>query len=212
RRARDDFERALEIFAPDRKRHVGAAVGAGVLDYHVHDDSRVRNRAENLRREPGPILDAGYRYLALVLVERYARDEHVLHRLILLSDPRPLRFTKAGADDERHVVAAGKFYRAGLQDLSAESRHLEHFIVRDAPEFFRLRADVGISSINAVHVSVDFARVGFESGCERDRGQVRRAAAKRGNIAAGVDTLVSRYDNNLAVVERPHNALALHGF
>src|SRR6202021_3420645 len=101
-----------------RERHCRGAVGGGVLNNHVDDDSRVRDRAENLRRKAGAILDAGYCYLALILVERYARDEHVLHQMILLTDPRPLGFTEAGADDRGHVVTAGEIHRTGFPEFS----------------------------------------------------------------------------------------------
>ncbi len=47
-RALDDFERALQVLAPDGEGHVGAAVGAGILNNHIDDDSRVRDRTENL--------------------------------------------------------------------------------------------------------------------------------------------------------------------
>src|ERR1700722_8007876 len=71
------FERAAEIGPRNGKGHIGAAVRTRVLNNHVNDDAGVGDGSENPRGETRTVLDAGKRNLALILVERDARNEYI---------------------------------------------------------------------------------------------------------------------------------------
>ncbi len=55
----DQVDGPLEVGARHGEGHVGAAVGAGVLDNHVHDYSSGGDRAEDPGGQPRPVLDRG---------------------------------------------------------------------------------------------------------------------------------------------------------
>ena len=61
-----------------------------------------------------------------------ARDDGLLHRRVLLSDPRARLPREARPDVDGHVVVAGELDRAQRQDAPAGRGEVEHLLVRDA--------------------------------------------------------------------------------
>src|SRR5208282_985199 len=72
--------------------------------------------------------------------------------------------------------------------------------------------DVWIGGEDAVDVGVDFAAVGVERRGQRDRGEIRGAAAQGGDIAALVDTLEAGHHRDVVFVERARYAVAIERF
>mgnify|MGYP003694130457 CR=1 FL=1 len=69
---------------------IGRAVFAGILYYHVDDDVRVRNGPENLRRQARLIGNADQGDFGFILVRGYARNQHIVHALLLVNQPSSL--------------------------------------------------------------------------------------------------------------------------
>src|SRR2546425_83677 len=87
------------------------------------------------------------------------------------------------------------------------SRHLEHLVVRDAGELLGVGDDGGVGGVDAVHVGVDLAHLGFEGGRERHGGEVRAAAPERRDLVLVGQPLEPRDDGDLARVEGLADAL-----
>ncbi len=208
----DQFEGALEVGTRDREGHIGAAVGAGVLDNHVHDYSAGGDRTENPGRQPGTVLDRAQSNLALVLVQRYARDQNIFHRLIFLSHPSPRSIAEARPHHQRYVETFGYFDRAILQNLGAQARQFEHFIVGDAIELERLRAQMRIAGVDAIDVGVNLAQVGIQRRRQSYRCQVRGSATQSRDIAFRVDSLVAGHHNDILLLERLQHGLGIDRF
>src|SRR5207248_1786446 len=71
----------------------------------------------------------------------------------------------------------------------------------DFVDFLRRGDDARIARINAVHVGVDLAEVGFHRGCEGDRGEVAAAATEGGDALIPGFALEAGDDADIAVVE-----------
>ncbi len=97
--------------------------------------------------------------------------------------------------------------RTRLHHFRAETGEFEHFVVGNFIELARAGHDARVGGIDAVHVGVNLAEVGLQCRCQRDRGQVRAAAAKRRDLAIGCFTLETGDDDHVAVVEVSMNLL-----
>ena len=93
---------------------------------------------------------------------------------------------KTRANFEHDSKFFGKFNRARLHHLGAEAGQFEHFIIGNLRQFLARWHNARIGRVNAVHVGIDLAQVGLERRRQRDRCQVRSAAAKGGDLAVMV--------------------------
>ena len=174
---------ALPVAARQREGDVRQAVAADVLHDHVDDDVLAAERAEHLRGDARAVGHAQDRHLGLGPVVGDAGDHDVFHAVVLPRHERARVRLERRADVDRHAELLGELDGAGLQHLGAEARHLEHLVVGHARELPRVRHDVGIGGVDAVDVGEDLAHVRLEGGGERDAGEVRAAAAERGDVA-----------------------------
>ena len=87
------------------------------------------------------------------------------------------------------LVVTSELDRAQLEDARTGGCHLQHLLVTDGVQLACVRHDAWVGCVNAVHVGVDLARVGAESGGERDGRRVRAAAAERRDVVVGRDPL-----------------------
>ena len=110
------------------------------------------------------------------------------------------------------MVFAGKFHRADLQNLAAQARQLQHFFKRDGIHAARFGHHARVGGVNAVHIGVDLAFVGFERGGKRHRRCVRAAAPQRGNIARAADALKARHNHHRALRQIGAHFVAVNRF
>ena len=176
--------------------------GRDVLDDHVHVHADVRQRAEDARRDPGPVGHAEDRHLRLRGVVRDSRDDRLLHQLLLTDDPRPLVPRERGADVDADSMVAGELDRAQHQDLGAGRGQLQHLLVRDGVELACLGNDARIGREDPLDIGVDLAGVGVECGCERDGRRVRPAPAERRHLELGRDALEAGDEHDRAPRKR----------
>ena len=148
---------------------------------------------KTLRGRAGLVGDVADDDLGLVLVDGDAADDDLFHVGDFLFHDGSWVVVKGGADFENDVVLGRKFDRARLHDLAAERGELEHLVVAD---FRRASCAVlhhaRIGGVDAVHVGVDLALVRLDRRGERDGGEIRAAAAERGDLAVIVDALEIR--------------------
>ena len=80
----------------------------------------------------------------------------------------------------------------------AERGKLKHLVIGDLIHLVRARHQPRVCGINAVHISIDLAKVGVERRSQRNRARVRAAPAQRGDVVIPVDPLETRYDYDVA--------------
>ena len=102
-----------------------------------------------------------------------------------------------------HVLAAGVFDAAQMQDLGPAGRHLEHLFVTDVGDLPGARHDPRVRGEDAVDIAVDLAVVGAQRGGERHRGGVGGAAAEGGHVLGVLrHALEAGHDHDVALVQR----------
>jgi hypothetical protein len=89
----------------------------------------------------------------------------------------------------RDPVALRDLDRADLEHLGPEARHLEHLLVRDAPEHARVGHHARIAREDALDVGVDLALVRLQRGGDSHPAGVGPAPAQRGDVAVRADPL-----------------------
>ena len=93
---------------------IGGAVFAGILDDHVDDDVRVRDRPENLRRETRLIGHARQRDFGLVLVEATPET----NTSFMLSSSLTSQVPSASENVERTCTGTEKFLANSTERIS----------------------------------------------------------------------------------------------
>ena len=121
--------------------------------------------------------------LGLVLVERDAADDDVFHALGFFFHNRSWVVVQAGAHFEDDAEFLGELDRARLHDLGAEAGQFEHLVVGNLVQLLRVGHDARIGGVDAVHVRVNLAEIRLQRGGQGDGGEVRAAAAQRGDLA-----------------------------
>src|SRR5262249_60535947 len=166
--------RPLVVGGGNGERHIGChAVAGDVLHDHVDVDIGFGKRAEDGGRDAGLVLYAADRDLRLVLREGDAGDDLLFHDLLLATDKRSgrravridiLRLLEARTHEDAHIMHHSKLDRAYLQNLGAERREFQHFLIGDALEALRARHDARIAGVDAVDVGVDVAALRRDGG------------------------------------------------
>ena len=67
----------------------------------------------------------------------------------------------------------------------------------------------GVTFIYAVHVGADAAAAGIKGSSKRYGGGIAAAPSQCGNVAASVNPLKARYNDNLSVLQFPQNPAAV---
>ena len=106
-----------------------------------------------------------------------------------------------------NAEAASHFNGPGLHDAGAELCHFQHFAIRDFLHFLRVGNDAGVRRIYAVYVRINFAHVGVDRTGNGDSRRIRAAAAQGRNIAVARNALEPCDDDDVAFVQRFHNAV-----
>ena len=156
-------------------------------------------RLEDARGDAGFVRHADERDFGLVFVERDAAHDDVFHAFGFFFHNGSWVFVEAGADFKHDAKFLGKFDRARLHHLRAEAGEFEHFVVGNFLELLRARHDARVGGVNAVHVGVNLAKVGLQRRGQRDGGQIRTAAAQRGDLAFGGFALETGDDDDVAL-------------
>ena len=95
-----------------------------------------------------------------------------------------------------------------MHHLRAQTGEFEHFVIGNFLEFLRVLHNARIGGINAVHVRVNLAKVGLERGRQRNRRQIRTAAAQRGDLAFRRFALKTGDDDDVARVSAFHGPVS----
>ena len=189
------------------------------LDDRVDVHGRLGEGAEEPRgRRPVDAVDG-----LLSLVHDTADQcllERVLHRRVVLLDPRPVAFLEGRTNVEPYIVAARDLDRAGGEHACARGRHLQHLVEADPRQLPRARDEARVGGVHTADVRVDLAEVRTQGGGERHGGGVRAPAAERRHLEGRRDALEPGDEHDPALVERlvdPARAdlddlgLAVHG-
>ena len=185
------------------------SVLADVLDDHVHHDVGLGHAAEQRGRDPGSVRHPRDGDLGLLLVVGDARDHHFLHGRVLLHHHRPGIVVEAGPDVHRHQVVLGVLDRARLQHLGAQAGQFQHLVVGDPIQLPRLRHDVGVRGVDAVHVGIDLAHVGLERRRHGHRRQIRAAPPQGRDLVLRAHALEARHDGDLPLGQGLADALGV---
>src|SRR4029077_16399017 len=94
-----------------------------------------------------------------------------------------------------------------LHHFCAATRHLKQLIISYFVEFFRVFNNSGIARENPVYISENLAGIGVQRPRERNRRQIRTAAAKRGCFSLRTLALKASHNNNVIVREQLVNLL-----
>src|SRR3546814_485849 len=172
-----------------RSGHVGLAlVAPDVLDDHVDVDPRRGERTEDVGDAARPVGHARDDELRFILVVGDAGDQLPFHLdflyFLVADDHRALLRRLVALDEARkHLHAHALFHRepdrARLEDLGADARELEHFLIGDIVEIARPRDDARVGGIDAVDDGVAVAAVGLHRLRTRDRALRRPHPAGR---------------------------------
>ncbi len=102
-----------------------------------------------------------------------------------------------------------QLHAAVVQDLGPLACQLQHLVIGDLQELFRVWDNTGVGGVYAVYIGVNLAQVRMEGGGQRHGAGVGPAAAQRGHIAHPVDPLEPRHQDNLVLVQLPLDALGV---
>ncbi len=178
------------------------------LHDHVDVDVALRQLAEDLRRDPWMVRQPIEGDLGLVAAVGHARNDPLLHDLLLVADDGPCvpgaglsGLDKTRQHPHRHPPRHGQLDGAGLQHLGPQGGHLQHFLIGDAAQAPGSLLDPRIGGVDPVHVGVDVARR-LQGGGDRHGGGVRAAAAQGGEPPVAGDPLESSDHRHFAGVQR----------
>ena len=196
--------RAGDVVARERERDVGVARGRDVLHDHVDVDADASASVRNtLAATPG-------RSGTCSIVIFASETSCVTPEMIACSIDWPSSVTHVpGAQVKlertwtRHAVVARELDRPQREHTAAGGSHLEHLVERDVRELARRRDDARVGGVDAFDVGVDLAHVGAERGGERDRGGIRPAPTRRGDVAGRRHTLEAGDDRDPALRRAP---------
>ena len=198
-----NFERLVKVVGRDGETDLGQAVGRDVLDDHVDDDLRPRDKAEHGPDDAGTVGDSGQRDPGLILGQGRAGDSRTEAAGIALGDdPRAGIGTARVADMDRHAVFLGELDRPRVHHPRAQAREFEHLIEADPVNFAGILHDTRIGRIDAIDIGINLASVGPEHGGEGDGGRVGTASAEGGDVVMFIHALEPGDDDDLALVER----------
>ena len=111
---------------------------------------------------------------------------------------------------DRHVVQLAQLDRPRMHDPGAKLGQLEHLFVANFGELARVRHHPRIGRVDAFDVGVDVAALGAERAGQRDRGGIRAAATKRGDVLFVGHALKSGDDDDFALLELGRDALGVN--
>src|SRR6266849_171211 len=203
--ALDDFAGFEQFGLIHGERDVGggrAGAVADILHDHIDVDRGVAERLENLGGNSRFVGHGHEGDLGLVLVERDAADDDVLHVLRFFFHDGSWVVVETGADFEDDAEFFGELDRAALHHLRAEAGQLKHFVVGNLAELARAGHDARVGGIDAIDVGVNLAKIGLECRRQRDRGQVGAAASEGRDLAFGRLALKAGDDDNVSVIEQ----------
>src|SRR5207249_81724 len=186
----------------DREADVGEPFFTDVLDDHVDVDVAVGDRLENLGGDAGLVGHAGDGDFGLVFVHRDAADDDVFHFLSFFFHDSPRIVVETAADFKHDAELFGELDRAGLHDLRAERGQLEHLVVGNFVELAGVGHETRVGRVDAVHVGVNLADIGFHGGGNGDGAEVAAAPAQGRDVAFGRDALKPGNDDGVARVEQ----------
>ena len=178
-----------------------AAAMADVLDDHVHVDGRVAERLEDARGHARFVGHAHEGDLGLIFIERDAADDDAFHAFGFFFHKGSWVVIEAGADFKHDAEFLGEFHRAALHDLGPEAGEFEHLVIGNFRQLGRRGHQAGVGGVDAVHIRINLAEVGLQCGGQGDGGQIRAAAAERGDLALGGLALEAGHDDDMAGVQ-----------
>lgn len=88
-----------------------------------------------------------------------------------------------------------------MQYIGTQRSQLEHFIVGDLIDLERIGNDAGVGGVDALHIGVDLAEIGIESGCQCHCTGIRTAPSQGGDISVLVDALETGHDDDVALIQ-----------
>ena len=205
----EDFACLEQIGFVESEADIGRAAGAvaGALDDHVHVDRVVADRLEDAGGRAGFVGDMGQGDFGLVPVERDAADDDALHIGGFFFHKGAGVVIEAGTDGEADTELLGELDGAALHDFGAEAGQFQHFVVRDLVQLPGGGNDARIGRVDAVHVGVDLAQVGLESGGQSDGREGGTTAAERRDLPFGSLPLEAGHDDHVAAIEHLMNLL-----
>ena len=142
---------------------------AGILDDHVHVDGRLGQGVENAGRTAGLIRQAPNGDLGLILVERDAADDDVLHAGGFFFHDGTGIVVETGTDFEDDVELLGELDRAQLHHLGSSAGHFEHLVVGDLRNLARRRHEPRVGGVDTVDIRINLAKVSLERRSQSDR-------------------------------------------
>ena len=111
---------------------------------------------------------------------------------------------------QRHAEPAGVFDAAQVQDLGAGGGQFQHFLAGDRVDLLGGGNHARVGGVDAVHVGVDLADVGFQGGGQGHGGGVRAAAAQGGDFVGGAaHALEPGHDGDVALVQGRADAVRI---
>ena len=178
------------------------------LQNHVDVDLFLGKQAEYLVGNARHVRHCGKGNARDLFILRHTGDISLFHVLDYLLDNRTGISGKAGQNLQLHTIALGELYRAVIEDLRAERRQLQHFVIRNFGQLLCLRHNARIAGINAVDVREDLAQIRLQGNRHRNRRRIRAAASERRHIAVFVHALEARDKDDALFVQLLLHALA----
>ena len=130
-----------------------------------------------------------------------AGDDGLFHAFLFLSYQSSGGIGEAGAHPQGHVEAAGHLDAAQHHDLGAARGEFQHLVVGDEVELAGFGHDARIGGVDAVHVGEDLAGLGAQRRRQGDGRGVGAAAAERGDVLGGRDSLEAGHEDDLVLLE-----------
>ena len=191
-----------KVVAVHRKGKVGGAVLAHVLHDHVYFDVLCTHRAEDLVGNARGIRGATHDDFGFITGKGNSGDYRLFHiNLVVDGNESSRTILETGQDTQRHIVLAGEFHGANLQDLGALAGHFQHFLEGNAVQATGVIHHTGIGRVDAIHIGVDLTLVGLQGRGQRHGGGVGTTTAKGGNVAVRINTLETGHDHHTAAIQ-----------
>ena len=89
-----------------------------------------------------------------------------------------------------------------LEDLIAAAFNDANRKLGNGFKLARFGANVGIGSVDTVHIGIDFANIGFQCRGNCNSGSIRSSAAKGRNIALDIISLEAGYHDNIMLTDQ----------
>ena len=172
-----------------------------ILDDHVHVNGGLGQGVKNAGGSAGLVWQAPHGDLGLILVERDAADDDVLHAGSFFFHDGTGIVVETGTDFEDDVELLGELDRAQLHHLGSSARHLKHLIVGDLGNLAGRWDQTRIGRVDAIDICVNLAEVGLQRSGQGDGRQIRTPTTQSGDVAVAGATLETGHDHHVAFVE-----------